>query len=150
MSSLATMPLTLQAAKKNTKNPIVAETVVPFTVNIHLIGDTLAIPILALAILASFSNPFPTLEQYVIFASYFVMSRFAVAATPGGGILIALPILENYLKFSPEMSALLTTLFILFDPFATAVNVIGNGWFTLLVENYLKNKRIDGTSARNS
>lgn len=150
MSSIATMPLTLQAAEKNTKDPNIAETVVPFTVNIHLIGDALEIPMMALAILASFGVPFPTLDQYILFAGYFVLCRFAVAAIPGGGILMVLPILESYLGFSPEMSALITTLFILFDPFATAANVIGNGGFTLLIANFLKTKRVNMASAKNS
>lgn len=150
MSSIATMPLTLQAAEKNTKDPIIGETVVPFTVNIHLIGDTLEIPMLALAILASFGIPFPTPEQYILFAGYFVLCRFAVAAIPGGGILMVLPILENHLGFSPEMSALITTLFVLFDPFATAVNVIGNGAFVLLTASFLKIKRFNLAFAKNS
>ncbi len=150
MSSIATMPLTLQAAEKNTKDTIIGETVVPFTVNIHLIGDTLEIPMMALAILASFGAPLPTLEQYILFAGYFVLCRFAVAAIPGGGILMVLPILESYLGFSPEMSALITTLFILFDPFATAANVIGNGAFVLLTASFLRIKRFNLAFAKNS
>jgi len=150
MSSIATMPVTLQAAEKNTKDQIISETVIPFTVNIHLIGDTLAIPMMALAILASFGVPFPTLGQYIFFSSYFVLCRFAVAAIPGGGILMVLPILESYLGFSPEMSALITTLFILFDPFLTAANVIGNGGFTLLIASLLKTKKVNMAFIKNS
>jgi Na+/H+-dicarboxylate symporter len=138
MSSIITMPITLRAAEKNTQNPAVAETVIPFTVNIHMIGDSLAIPIMAMAILFSFGHPLPAFEQYLFFACYFVLCRLAVAAVPGGGILVVLPILESYLGFSPEMSALITTLFVLFDPFATAVNVIGNGGFAILVSQFFK------------
>jgi Na+/H+-dicarboxylate symporter len=101
-------------------------------------GDSLAIPIMAIAILFSLGQPLPTFEQYCLFSVFFVLCRFAVAAVPGGGILIILPILESYLGFSPEMSALITTIFILFDPFATAVNVIGNGGFIILLSQFFR------------
>jgi Na+/H+-dicarboxylate symporter len=143
ISSIATMPITLRSAEKNTKNSTIVETVIPFTVNMHLIGDSLAIPVMALAILLSFGQPLPLFGQYLLFAGYFMLCRLAVAAVPGGGILIMLPILEGYLGFSPEMSALITTLFVLFDPFATAVNVIGNGGFAILANQCLKARYIN-------
>ena len=141
MSSIATMPLTLRAAEKNTKNPIISETVIPFTVNMHLIGDSLAIPLMAMAILLSFGQPLPMFGEYLLFAGCFMLCRFAVVAVPGGGILVILPILESYLGFSAEMSALITTLFILFDPFATAVNVIGNGGFAILATQFFEARK---------
>jgi Na+/H+-dicarboxylate symporter len=144
MSSIATLPVTLRAAEKNTKNPIISEAVISFTVNMHLIGDSIAIPFMALAILISFGQALPMFGQYLIFANYFVLCRFAVAAVPGGGILIVLPILENYLGFSAEMSVLITTLFIIFDPLATAVNVIGNGSFAILANQFFKLRKTDG------
>lgn len=149
ISSIATMPITLRAAEKNTKNPLVVETVIPFTVNIHLIGDSLAIPVMALAILLSFGKSFPLFDQYIIFALYFALCRLAVAAIPGGGILMILPILERYLEFSAEMSVLITTLFILFDPFATAVNVVGNGGFTILANKFFTKQPMRGTKYSN-
>lgn len=141
MSSIATLPVTLRAAEKNTKNPIVSDAVISFTVNMHLIGDSLAIPIMALAILISFGHPLPMFGQYLFFAGYFVLCRFAVAAVPGGGILIVLPILESYLGFSAEMSVLITTLFIIFDPLATAINVMGNGGFSILINQFFKMRK---------
>lgn len=138
VSSIATMPVTLRAAEKNTKNPILSETVIPFTVNMHLVGDSLAIPILAMAILLSFGQPLPVLESYLIFGFYFMLCRLAVVAVPGGGIIILLPILESHLGFSAEMSVLITTLFVLFDPFATVVNVMSNGGFAILAHQFLK------------
>jgi len=134
MSSAASMPLTIVGAENNAKNKDVARSVIPATVNIHLIGDCFAIPIFAYAVLKSFGMNEPTLLNYVIFTFYFVLAKFSVASIPGGGIIVMLPILENYLGFNGEMMSLITALYILFDPVITSANVFGNGAFALGID----------------
>jgi len=136
MSSASAMPLTILATQKNAKKGDFARSIIPTTVNIHLIGDCFAIPILAYAILKSYGAPEPMLLQYLIFAGYFVLAKFSVAAVPGGGIFVMLPILESYLGFNSAMLALITALYLLFDPFITAANVLGNGGFALFLDKY--------------
>ncbi|NDD58408.1 MAG: dicarboxylate/amino acid:cation symporter [Chlamydiae bacterium] len=127
MSSAAALPLTILAVEKNARNKDMAKSCIPATVNIHLIGDCLAIPIFAFAVLKNFSCPCPSLLQYSLFALFFVLAKFSVAAIPGGGIIVMLPILESHLGFSSDMLSLITALYILFDPVITLSNVIGNG-----------------------
>lgn len=134
MSSAATMPLTIIGTEKNLHNPSLARLAIPTTVNIHLIGDCFAIPIFAFAVMKSFNAQEPAFFSYVLFAFYFVMAKFSVAAIPGGGIIVMLPILESELGFSPEMSSLITSLYILFDPVITCANVCGNGGFALALD----------------
>lgn len=131
MSSVAAMPLTLLGVEKNSKNPDLARSIIPVTVNIHLIGDCFAIPIFAFAVMKSFGVAEPVFLSYLIFAGYFVLAKFSVAAVPGGGILVMLPILEHYLGFDPTMLSLITALYILFDPIITCANVLGNGGFAM-------------------
>ncbi|QQV74739.1 hypothetical protein H6P87_00277 [Rickettsia tillamookensis] len=135
MSSVVSMPLSIIGAENNTNNKALARTVVPITVNIHLVGDCFAIPILAYAILKSYGLAEPTLFNYLIFAFYFVLAKFSVAAIPGGGIIVMLPILEQYLGFNTNMMSLITALYILFDPVITCANVLGNGAFVKLIDN---------------
>ena len=130
------MPLTLNGTEKNSANPLLARSIISATVNIHLIGDCFAIPIFAFAILKSFGLPNPDLSTYLVFAGYFVFAKFSVAAVPGGGILVMLPILEKHLGFKPEMLSLITALYILFDPVITSANVMGNGAFALLISKH--------------
>ncbi len=137
MSSAAAMPLTIVGVEKNTKNPALARLTVPATVNIHLIGDCFAIPIFAFAIMKNFGFPEPTFFTYLLFACYFVMAKFSVAAIPGGGILVMLPILESHLGFTAEMASLITALYILFDPVITCANVSGNGGFAMVMNKRL-------------
>ncbi|MES2122157.1 MAG: cation:dicarboxylase symporter family transporter [Chlamydiota bacterium] len=137
MSSAAAMPLTLAAAEKNSSNPKLAQAIIPATVNIHLIGDCFAIPIFAFAVLKNFGVAEPTFAAYFMFALYFVIAKFSVAAIPGGGILVMLPILEMYLGFDAQMMSLITALYILFDPVITSANVLGNGAFSMLMSRRL-------------
>lgn len=141
MSSMAALPLTIRAAEKNTGQIDLSRTIAPATVNVHLIGDSIAVPMIALAIMSTFGLPFPDLTTFMIFASYFVIAKFAVAGIPGGGIVVMIPILEKYLGFSPEMSGLITAIYILLDPLNTTANVLGNGAFAILTTNIFKKKR---------
>ncbi len=142
MSSAAAMPLTLIGTEQNAEEPTVAKSVIPATVNIHLIGDCFAIPIFAFAVLKSFAFAAPDFVTYLVFALYFVMAKFSVAAVPGGGILVMLPILEKYLHFDASMLSLITALYILFDPVITSANVLGNGGFALLFSRIFRKKAV--------
>lgn len=134
MSSAAAMPLTIVAAEKNCENKDLARSVIPATVNIHLIGDCFAIPIFAYAVLKNFGMAQPSELGYLYFAVYFVLAKFSVAAIPGGGILVMLPVLKDHLGFNPEMMSLITALYILFDPVITCANVLGNGGFAMILD----------------
>lgn len=140
MSSAAAMPLTLIGVEKNSKNSDFAKSLIPATVNAHLIGDCFAIPIFAFAILKSFGLGEPSFVTYFVFALYFVIAKFSVAAVPGGGILVMLPILQQFLGFDATMLSLITSLYILFDPVITSANVLGNGGFAVLVSSLLRRK----------
>lgn len=133
MSSASALPLITTAAEKTSKNPVV-NGVVPLSINIHMIGDCFSLSILALAIMMSFGQPLPDPSVFLTFTFFFVIARFSVAAVPGGGVLVILPVLESTLGFSPEMLSLILALYILFDPIATSANVFGNGAFALLFE----------------
>lgn len=133
MSSAASMPLTIIGTEKNLNQSPLARLLIPVTVNIHLIGDCFAIPIFAFAVMKNFGMAEPAFMSYLLFAFYFVMAKFSVAAIPGGGIIVMLPILESQLGFTSEMASLITALYILFDPVITCANVLGNGAFAMAI-----------------
>jgi hypothetical protein len=116
MSSAASMPLTIIGTEKNARNKDLVHTVIPATVNIHLVGDCIAIPCFVYAILKNYNLPQPDIYTYIIFTFYFVLAKFSVAAIPGGGIIVMLPILDKYLGFNTEMLSLITALYILLAP----------------------------------
>ncbi|MBE6447543.1 MAG: dicarboxylate/amino acid:cation symporter [Alphaproteobacteria bacterium] len=135
ISSALTMPVTIVCAEKSVHNKELADSVIPATVNIHLLGDCIAIPLLAFALLKHYEIPAPTLSEYFIFTCFFVLAKFSVAAVPAGGVIIMAPILEKYLSFTPEMSTLLITIYVIFDPIVTGFNVMGNGALAKIIDN---------------
>ncbi|MGN7678704.1 MAG: cation:dicarboxylate symporter family transporter [Anaplasma sp.] len=133
MSSLVTMPLVIQSAKKDLKNPNIIDMVVPAVINIHMLGDCFFIIVTSLVISGMFGTlAHVTALDAIFFMLSFLASMFAIVGVPGGGVIVMLPIIERYLHFSPTMSSLITTLYVLFDPMITSVNLLGNGAFALL------------------
>ncbi len=134
MSSAAALPLSIKAAEQNVNEKINAGIIIPSTVNIHLVGDCFFIPMMALTVMMSFGMGMPSIGTYIVFAFHFMLAKFAVAAIPGGGVLVMLPIMQNYLGLNADMLALVTALYILFDPIITSCNVAGNGTMAIIFD----------------
>ena len=45
MSSAAALPFSIEASTKNTKDPVLVNAVMPISINFHMVGDTICIPI---------------------------------------------------------------------------------------------------------
>ncbi len=138
MSSLATMPVTIAVAEKNTGNSELSRAIIPATANTHMIGDSVAIPILAMAVLLTFGHSLPTFPQYFIFALLFMVAKFSVPGVPCGTIWILLPIFEKTFGFTTEMSAFMGSIFILFDSFITVGNVVGNSALVIILTRLMQ------------
>ena len=131
MSSAAALPFSIKAAESNTGNKNVSDVVMPATANIHMIGDSICIPILAMILLMAFGHPIPSIYSYLIFALTFTITKFSGAGVPGGSVLVMIPVLESCLGFTHEMTALITICYMLIDPIASSGNVIGNNLFVI-------------------
>ena len=142
MSSAATIPVTVTAAKKNIDNPGLAQMAVPIMANVHLLGDSISTPLLALVTLVLFKGCIPGFVAYMIFVFYFCIAMFGVAGIPGGGILVILPTLRSQLGFTSEMESVIMTLYFLLDSFGTAANVMGDGALIIMVNKILKKFRL--------
>ncbi len=132
LSSAATMPLTLIATRKNVHDPDIVNFVIPSTVNFHLVGDCLAMPIFSMALMLMFGFPLPTMSQWLVFSLYYTAARFSAAAIPGGGAIVIWPLLISQFNFNSDMLALIYTLNLVYDPMITAMNIMSNGAFAIL------------------
>jgi Na+/H+-dicarboxylate symporter len=141
MSSAAAMPLTFRAGEQNTGNEKLVKVVTPTTASIHLVGDSIGVPLISLTILLAFGYPFPDLSAYLVFVLYFILAKFAVSAVPGGGMVVMLPYIQKYLGFNDPMLALIMAIYLLFDPIFTSTNVMGNNAF-LIIFNRLIGKKV--------
>ncbi len=143
MSSTATIPVTVQCAEKNTGNKPLSAMATPILANIHLLGDAISTPILALVTLFIFQGTAPDPIVYSIFVSYFCINMLAVSGIPGGGIIVMIPILKAILGFDDTMISIITTLYFLQDGLGTAGNVMGDGALVIIINNILHRLKID-------
>ncbi|NBV40298.1 hypothetical protein EBR77_00470 [bacterium] len=93
MSSTATLPVSIPAAQKNGVHKSLAEVAMPILANIHLLGDCITTPILALVTLGIFTGSLPSIEVFTVFILNFSVYMLAAAGIPGGGIIAMYPIL---------------------------------------------------------
>lgn len=139
MSSMATLPLTIEATEKNLgQDHTYANLAIPTTVNSHLVGDNINIGLTALALLWITHQPLPNLHDYIIFIGAYCLVKFSAVGVPGGGVIVILPVLRDYLNLPPETTTLLATLYIVQDSLLTGANVMGNGAFALISRRILK------------
>ena len=134
MSSAAALPLSIEAAKKNTNDEVLADAVMPLTVNFHMIGDTIIIPIMSLMVLLAFNHPMPSIWQFITFGMFFVLNKFAGGGLPGGSIMITIPILQNYFGYDDIMVAFIIAFYGIMDPIATSGSVAGNNFFVVVLK----------------
>lgn len=136
MSSVATMPITIQATEKHLKNPGFASMVIPATTNIQQVGDCFVQVFLCCMILCVFGKSIPSLDTFVLFLSVFVLARFTTAAVIGGSVFIMLPLYQTYLGFNEEMIAMLLMFNMILDPIVTSSNVMANSALCVLFERF--------------
>jgi len=138
ISSAATMPVTISATEKNTGSTKLAHTIIPATVNIHLLGTAIGMNILILSTFSIFGYGIPEFSAYLPYALYFAVAQLAVMGVPGGSVFTMMPVVEAHLGATPEMLALISTMVILFDPFDTSINVSCNGAFAIIFRKVLR------------
>ncbi len=136
LSSMAALPLNLDAAEKSAENSCAARAIIPATVNSHLIGDSTAVPIMAVAVLMTFDLPLPDILTFMQFAFILMMVKFSIVAIPAGGIVVILAPLATYLGFSGEMVGLLMAVYLLFEPVGTFANVMGNNAAAIILSRF--------------
>ena len=138
MSSAATLPLSLAAAEKNTKDPILSKSLIPMIMNFHMMGSSMAVSIAALIIMSTFQVPLPDYAHFATFGMYFVLNKFAGAGVPAGSIIVTLPFFKSILGFSDDMIGLILTFYIVFDPIITLGNVTANNLFVIFTQKVIR------------
>ena len=138
MSSTASIPVTVRCAEKNTHNKPLAEIATPILANIHMLGDAVAVPILAIVTLYLFQGSIPALPTFLTFMIYYSTTMLAASGIPGGGIMVTIPILKSILGCSDAMISIMITLHLLQDGFGTGGNVMGDGAIMIMINNILK------------
>lgn len=141
-SSAATIPVTVQSAKKvGIKNRIV-DFAVPLCANIHLSGSMITITSCAVAVIFMTNGDLSFGKMVPVILLLGVM-MVAAPGVPGGGVMSAIGLLQSMLGFDESMVALMIALYLAQDSFGTATNVTGDATIAALVERVSKILKID-------
>ncbi len=131
-SSAATIPVTLEQAKRNGVRDDIADFVIPLCATIHLSGSILKIVACTLAIAWTTGMPID-IELYTSYILMLGITMVAAPGVPGGAIMAALALLTSLLGFSETQLGLMIALYIAMDSFGTAGNVTGDGAIAMVV-----------------
>ena len=118
-SSAATIPVTLEQAKKNGVSEDIAGFTVPLCATIHMSGSMLKITACALALMIMQGTPYD-FGMFIGFICMLAITMVAAPGVPGGAIMAALGVLQSMLGFDQEAQALMIALYIAMDSFGTA------------------------------
>lgn len=138
-SSAATIPVTLEQAKKNGVSEDIAGFTIPLCSTIHMSGSTLKIVACALALMIMKDMPY----NFGMFAGFILMlgiTMVAAPGVPGGAIMASLGLLQSMLGFDQECQALMIALYIAMDSFGTACNVTGDGAIAVIIDKTVRKR----------
>lgn len=139
-SSAATIPVTLEQAKKNGVSEETAGFTVPLCATIHMAGSILKITACALALMIMQGMPYD-FGMFFGFVCMLGITMVAAPGVPGGAIMASLGLLQSMLGFDQEAQALMIALYIAMDSFGTACNVTGDGAIAIIVDKLMGGKK---------
>ncbi len=125
-SSAATIPVSLEQAKKLKIKDNIADFAIPLLANIHLSGSTITLLSCATAVLflQGESITFGTVFPFLLVLG---VTMIAAPGVPGGAVMASIGLLESMLGFDPTMVSLMIALYLAQDSLGTACNVTGDG-----------------------
>lgn len=139
-SSAATIPVSMECARKNEISEEVVDFVVPLGATIHLAGDTITLVLSSMAVLMM-AGTTPTLATMVPFIFMLGVTMVAAPGIPGGGVYATLGLLEKMFMFSSGQQGLMIAIHFAQDSFGTATNVTGDGAIAIIVDKIFKNRK---------
>lgn len=143
-SSLATLPTNLEAAEKMGISKEIRDISLPIGSTMNMHGSVMG-AILKIAFLFSlFGKPFVGIDTILIALLISVLSGVVMSGIPGGGLIGEMLIVSLY-GFPASAFVVISTIGLIIDAPATAINVVGNPASTMLIsrivekDKFLKN-----------
>lgn len=147
-SSAATIPVSMECARKNEISEEIVDFVVPLGATIHLAGDTITLVLATMAVLLM-SGTSPTLAMMAPFIFMLGVTMVAAPGIPGGGVYATLGLLEKMFMFSSGQQGLMIAIHFAQDSFGTATNVSGDGAIALIVDKiFRKDKAVQAVKSK--
>ena len=138
-SSIATLPVNLEATKKMGVPKDIREIILPIGATMHMDGTCLS-SILKISFLFSiFGKDFSGIGTYLIAIVVSVLGGVVMSGVPGGG-LIGEMLIINLFGFPMEAFPIIATIGFLVDPPATWLNSTGDAVASMVVTRMIEGK----------
>ena len=138
-SSMATLPVNLDACDKMGVPKDIREIVLPMGATMHMDGSVLSSIAKIAFLYGVFNQPFTGIGTYLMAIAVAILSAFVLSGAPGGG-LVGEMLIVSLFGFPPEAFPLIATLGFLFDPAATCLNASGDAIASMLVSRIVEGK----------
>ncbi|MDR0839939.1 MAG: dicarboxylate/amino acid:cation symporter [Christensenellaceae bacterium] len=138
-SSVATIPVNLDASEKIGVSKDVREIVVPIGATMHMDGSVLSAILKISFLFGIFQMPFSGIGTYLTAVCVSVLSGVAMSGIPGGGLIGEALIVSMY-GFPMEAFPLIATIGFLVDPPATLLNSSGDTVASMMVSRLIDGK----------
>ncbi len=138
-SSIATLPVNLEAAKKIGVPEDIRDIVLPIGATMHMDGSCLSAILKISFLFGIYNMPFEGLGTYATVIIVSVLSGVVMSGVPGGG-LIGEMLIVSLFGFPLEAFPIIATLGFLVDPPATMVNATGDTVASMMVTRIIEGK----------
>lgn len=138
-SSMAALPVNLDACEKMGIPKDIREIVLPMGATMHMDGSVLSSIVKIAFLFGVFHQPFTGVGTYAMAIVVAILSAFVLSGAPGGG-LVGEMLIVSLFGFPPEAFPLIATLGFLFDPAATCLNASGDAIASMMVARLVEGK----------
>ena len=138
-SSIATLPVNLDAAKKIGVPKDIREIVLPIGATAHMDGTVFSSILKISFLFGIFQIPFEGIGTYLSALALSVVGGVVMSGVPGGGLIGEMLIVTMY-GFPAEAFPIIATIGYLVDPFATMINASGDTMASMLVTRAVEGK----------
>lgn len=138
-SSVATIPVNLEAAKRISIPEDIREVVIPIGSTIHMDGSCLSAVLKIAVLFGVFGMEFTGMGTIATAVGIALLSGTVMSGIPGGGFLGEMLIVSLY-GFPPEALPIAAFIGTLVDPPATMINAVGDNVASMLIARMLGGK----------
>lgn len=138
-SSVATLPVNMEACKKIGVPEDISNIVLPMGATMHMDGSVLSAITKIAFLFGIFQMPFKGVGTYAMAIAVSVLSAFVLSGAPGGG-LVGEMLIVSLFGFPPEAFPLIATIGFLVDPAATCLNASGDTIASMIITRLVEGK----------
>ena len=138
-SSVATIPVNMEACKKMGVPEDISNIVLPMGATMHMDGSVLSSIVKIAFLFGVFGQPFTGVGTYAMAIVVAILSAFVLSGAPGGG-LVGEMLIVSLFGFPAEAFPLIAPLGFLFDPAATCLNASGDAIASMMIARMVEGK----------